>query len=96
MNIKIITGIILIANLASFDVALAVCQRAHVCNDYGQNCKYMDVCDSNLDLPAIGLNPMPSIRTLEPKPLPSLALPPLGANKCEYAQVNGRWQNICR
>jgi hypothetical protein len=32
---------------------------------------------------------------MELKPLPSLALPPLGSSKCEYMQVNGRWQNVC-
>jgi len=32
---------------------------------------------------------------MELKPLPSLALPPLGASKCEYKQVNGHWQNVC-
>lgn len=75
--------------------ARAECRRTSVCDNYGQNCRYQDVCDNKLDLPSIGLNPLPSLPSTELKPLPSIELPPLGTSKCEYHQVNGQWQNIC-
>ncbi len=75
--------------------ARAECKRAYVCDDYGQNCRYQDICNSTLDLPSVGLNPLPSLPSTQLKPLPSIGLPPLGTNKCEYRQVNGQWQNIC-
>jgi len=73
----------------------AECRRAHVCDDYGQNCRYQDICDNALDLPSVGLNPLPALPSMQVKPLPSLELPPLGTSKCEYKQVNGQWQNVC-
>ncbi len=76
-------------------VAFAECRRSHVCDGNGQNCRYQDICSSNLDLPSIGLNPLPSLPPMELKPLPSIELPPLGTTRCEYLQVNGHWQNIC-
>ena len=75
--------------------AYAECRRAHVCDNYGQNCRYQDICDSTLDLPSVGLNPLPALPSMDLKPLPSMELPPLGTSKCEYKQVNGQWQNIC-
>jgi hypothetical protein len=30
------------------------------------------------------------------KPLPSLRVPPIGTTQCDYMQVNGRWQNVCK
>lgn len=75
--------------------AHAQCRRAHVCDDYGNNCRYQDICDNTLDLPSVELDPMPSLPSMELKPLPSMELPPLGTSKCEYLQVNGQWQNIC-
>lgn len=77
------------------NVAFAQCHRAYVCNDQGNNCRYQDVCSNALDLPSVELNPLPSLPTMELKPLPSMDLPPLGASRCEYLQVNGQWQNIC-
>ena len=71
------------------------CRRAHVCDDYGQNCRYMDICEDALDLPSVDIDPLPSLPTTDIKPLPSLELPPLGTSKCEYKLVDGRWQNIC-
>ncbi len=76
--------------------AFAQCQRAQVCDGYGQNCRYQDVCKSTLDLPSVGLNPLPALPSMELKPLPSMQLPPLGTTRCEYKQVNGHWQNICQ
>lgn len=76
--------------------AYAQCQRAYVCDDYGRNCRYQDICRNTMDLPAIGLNPLPALPPMELKPLPSMQLPPLGTTKCEYRQVNGRWQNLCQ
>jgi hypothetical protein len=76
--------------------AFAECRRAHVCDNVGQNCRYQDICNSTLDLPSVGLNPLPALPSMELKPLPSMALPPLGTSKCDYVLVNGRWQNVCR
>lgn len=84
-----------LATLAFATNAYAECRRAHICDDYGQNCRYQDICDSTLDLPSVGLNPLPASPSMELKPLPSMELAPLGTNKCEYRQVNGRWQNVC-
>lgn len=78
------------------NTAFAECQRSYVCNSYGQDCRYQDVCDSKIDLPSVGLNPLPALPSTQLKPLPSMQLPPLGTSKCEYLQVNGRWQNVCR
>ncbi|PJC75211.1 MAG: hypothetical protein CO012_03970 [Syntrophobacterales bacterium CG_4_8_14_3_um_filter_49_14] len=74
----------------------AKCRKAQVCDDYGMNCKVQDICDSTLDLPSVGLPPLRPLPSTELKPLPSLDLPPLGTTKCEYKQVNGKWQNVCR
>ena len=73
----------------------AECRRSYVCDDWGNNCQYMDVCDDVLDLPSVGLDPLPPPPTIDLKPLPSLELPPLGTSNCEYMQVNGQWQNVC-
>lgn len=76
--------------------AHAACHRAAICDDYGQNCQYRDVCDSTLDLPSVELDPLPPLPSVALKPLPSVGLPPLGTSNCQYMQVNGRWQNICQ
>lgn len=76
--------------------AYSACRKSYVCDDWGKNCRYMDICDNSLDLPSINVPPIPSLPSLELKPLPSLNLPPIGTSKCEYKQVNGHWQNICR
>ena len=75
--------------------ANAECINSYVCDDYGENCRYMDICDDSLDLPSVGLNPLPALPSVELKPLPSLELPPLGTSECEYKQVNGVWKNVC-
>jgi hypothetical protein len=80
--------------LSSFS-AEAACRKSYVCNDFGQQCSYRDICDSTLDLPSTNLAPLPPLPTTRLKPLPSIGLPPLGTTKCEYKQVNGRWQNVC-
>lgn len=74
----------------------AVCRKSNVCDSYGQNCRVQDVCDSTMDLPSTSIPPIRSLPSLELKPLPYIGLPPLGTSKCEYKQVNGRWQNVCR
>lgn len=76
--------------------AFAECRSSYVCDDWGNNCRYMDICDDSLDLPSMNLDPLPFLPSMKLKPLPSIDLPPLGTSKCEYKQVNGRWQNICR
>ena len=80
--------------LAISTMSYAMCRKSNVCDDYGHNCRVQDICDSSLDLPSVGLAPL-TLPTMELKPLPSLALPPLGTSKCEYKQVNGHWQNVC-
>ena len=77
-------------------IAEGACRKAQVCDDFGMNCEVRDICDSKLDLPSIDLPPLPSLPSTELKPLPSLHLPPLGTTECEYKQVNGYWQNVCR
>jgi hypothetical protein len=82
-------------NLIMSSTVHADCKRSYVCDDYGSNCKYMDICGDSLDLPSIESDPRPSLPTLDLKPLPSLNLPPLGTSQCEYKQVNGQWENVC-
>ena len=72
------------------------CRKSNVCDDYGQNCRAQDICDSTLDLPSTGLAPLTPLPSMELKPLPSMKLPPLGTSRCDYKQVNGRWQNVCQ
>lgn len=91
---RMILGVLVI--LGASTPVDARCRRAHVCDDYGMNCSYEDICDSALDLPSVDINPLPALPSMELKPLPSLDLPPLGTTECEYKQVNGRWQNVCR
>jgi len=75
--------------------ANAACRASNVCDDYGQNCRVMDICDSSIDIPSTNIPPL-TLPSAELKPLPSLDLPPLGTNSCEYMQVNGQWQNVCQ
>lgn len=75
--------------------AVAECRKAHVCDDYGMNCRIQQVCDSNLDLPSIEVDPIRPLPSMQVKPLPSMELPPLGTSRCQLRQVNGMWQNIC-
>jgi hypothetical protein len=77
-------------------LAFAQCRQAQVCDDYGRNCQVRQICGSTLDLPGINLPPLTPLPSMELKPLPSMQLPPLGTTRCEYKQVNGRWQNICQ
>lgn len=76
--------------------AEAKCRKSQVCDDYGMNCRVQDICDSTLDLPSVEIEPLKPLPSTDLKPLPSVSLPPLGTTKCEYKQVNGRWQNVCR
>src|SRR3989338_4037580 len=77
------------------NIAQAGCKRSYVCDDWGNNCRYQDICDSSFDLPSTNLAPLPPIHNPGLKPLPSISLPPLGTSKCEYKVVNGYWQNVC-
>lgn len=74
----------------------ARCRKSQVCDDYGQNCQVQDICDSTLDLPSVELAPLTPLPSTELKPLPSVGLPSLGTSQCQYMQVNGQWQNVCR
>jgi hypothetical protein len=86
---------VVLAIVTSTD-AEAKCRRAQVCDDYGMNCRAQDICDSMLDLPSVEIDPLTPLPSTDIKPLPSIDLPPLGTSKCEYKQVDGRWQNVCR
>ena len=96
MNITTKTVIATILVFSFANISGAACRKSQVCDDYGNNCRIQDICDSNLDLPSIELAPLRPLPSTELKPLPSIELPPLGTSHCEYMQVNGRWQNICR
>lgn len=84
--------LILALSLLSFN-AYATCQQSYVC--YKGHCRYIDVCETTLDLPSTNVRPIESLPTLEIEPLPSLELPPIGTTSCQYMQVNGHWKNIC-
>lgn len=78
------------------DISEANCRKAQVCDDHGMNCQVQDLCDSTIDLPSVGLAPLTPLPSTQLKPLPSVGLPPLGTAQCQYMQVNGQWQNVCR
>ncbi|WP_441002653.1 hypothetical protein [Pseudocolwellia agarivorans] len=92
-KIVLITLITLSASLST--LVEAKCRKAHVCDDYGQNCQVQQTCDSQLDLPSIEVTPIQPLPSTRIKPLPSTTLPPLGTSRCQYKQVNGVWQNVC-
>ena len=91
-----IVAILAILYFVFFSEARAECNKANVCDDDGKNCRVVDVCDSYLDLPDVGVAPLKSLPPVRPKPLPSATLPPLGTIECEYRQVDGKWQELCR
>lgn len=91
---KAIIATVLVVGLT--DIANASCRKSQVCDDYGNNCRVQDICDSTLDLPSVELAPLRPLPSTELKPLPSMNLPPLGTSNCQYMQVNGHWQNVCR
>ena len=95
MNIFLKLTLMGIIGLTISTIAYADCRKSYVCDDYGRNCQYMDICSSTLDLPSTNLPPLPALPSTSLKPLPSLDLPPLGTSRCEYKQVNGIWQNVC-
>ena len=97
-NMKNVTlvGIFLLVSSFFTGSAIAQCRQAQVCDDYGQNCRVRQICGSSIDLPGINLPPLQPMPSMEIKPLPSMQLPPLGTTRCEYKQVNGRWQNVCQ
>jgi hypothetical protein len=91
---KAIIATVLVVGIAN--IADASCRKSQVCDDYGNNCRVQDICDSTLDLPSVELAPLRPLPSTELKPLPSMNLPPLGTSNCQYMQVNGHWQNVCR
>ena len=96
MGITISIFTMCIVALGFSSITEARCRKAQVCDDYGMNCRVQDICGSSLDLPSVDLAPLRPLPSTQFKPLPSVGLPPLGTTKCQYMQVNGRWQNICR
>ena len=93
---KAIVISIVLSGLLFSSSSNAKCRKSNVCDDYGQNCRVMDICYSSMDLPSVGLAPLTSMPSMKLKPLPSLSLPPLGTKSCQFMQVNGLWQNICQ
>ena len=90
-------SVVLMLVLSFFTTSVvAQCRQAQVCDDRGQNCSVRQICGSTMDLPGINLPPLQPMPSMELKPLPSMQLPPLGTTRCEYKQVNGRWQNVCQ
>lgn len=96
MSIEIRLASALIFALTASGAAEARCKKSQVCDDLGMNCQVQDICDSSIDLPSVELAPLAPLPTTQLKPLPSMDLPPLGTSDCEYRQVNGQWQNVCR
>lgn len=92
---KILWTVLLSASIYSVSAA-AECERSYACDDNGQNCRVQDICDSTLDLPSVELAPLRPLPSTDLKPLPSMELPPLGTSHCQYMQVYGNWENICR
>lgn len=92
---KTILLLLLIIASSYSATASAQCRSSNVCDDYGNNCRVKDICDSTLDLPSTNLPPLQPLPSTELKPLPPMTLPPLGTSKCEYMQVNGQWKNVC-
>lgn len=88
--------VVAIVAIGVSSIAEARCRKSQVCDDYGQNCRVQDICDSTLDLPSVELAPLTPLPSTQLKPLPSIGLPPLGTSQCQYMQVNGQWQNVCR
>ena len=91
---RVLLGFVLSACIFSAEVT-AQCRSSNVCNDYGNNCRVVDVCDNSLDMPSLGNPPLAGTSTMDIKPLPSLETPPIGTSNCKYMQVNGQWQNVC-
>lgn len=96
MNISSRLFVAAVVAVGVSSLAEARCRKAQVCDDYGQNCRVQDICDSTLDLPSVELAPLTPLSSTQLKPLPSVGLPPLGTTQCQYVQVNGQWQNVCR
>lgn len=88
--------IVLFIGFLFSESANAVCWKSWVCDDYGNNCRYEDICNNVLDLPSINVPPIPAIPTIELKPIPVPTIPPIGTTHCEYMLVNGQWRNICK
>lgn len=82
--------------LGNLSISEANCKKSQVCDDNGMNCSVQDICDSTLDLPSVGLAPLTPLPSTQLKPLPSVGLPPVGTSQCQYMQVNGQWQNVCK
>ena len=96
MSASIWLMMVVISAMAVSGVVEAKCRKSQVCDDFGRNCRVQDICDSTLDLPSVELAPLRPLPSTQLKPLPSVGVPPLGTSKCEYKQVNGHWQNVCR
>jgi len=91
---KVLVAMMMVFGLVN--ISVAACRKSQVCDDNGNNCSVQDICESTLDLPSVELAPLRPLPSMELKPLPSLELPPVGTSRCDYMQVNGVWQNICR
>ena len=95
MKTKLKVILITILSLFYFNVAYSVCKKSYVCDDYGMNCKLIDICEKSWDVPSYNVPPVRPLPTWKVKPIPSVKVPPIGTRKCEWKQVNGQWKNIC-
>jgi len=96
MKVRSQLFVVAVVALGASGASEARCSKSQVCDDNGMNCRVQDICDSTLDLPSVELAPLTPLPSTQLKPLPSVGLPPLGTTQCQYMQVNGRWQNVCR
>lgn len=74
----------------------AKCKKSYVCDDYNQNCRYVDICDNSMDMPSMEMDPPPSMNMPGLKPFKSMQFPPMGTTECRQMVVNGRWEEVCR
>ena len=96
MNPKVGSLFVVTFLAATPSISEAECRKSQVCDDYGMSCQVQDICENSLDFPSVEMAPLVPLPSTELKPLPSVNLPPLGTTQCQYMQVNGQWQNICK
>jgi hypothetical protein len=86
-------AVIIGVGLASIGPSEAACRLTFVNGHISQ------ICDSTLDLPAIGVAGIPPPVPPSIQPLATPMIPPIGTTSCRQAQVwNGTmyvWQTLC-
>ncbi len=87
--------LVLALSLASLS-AHARCRVVQRCDDYNQNCEETRLCESSLDIPAVGIAPLPPVRLPGIRPIEPIGIPPIGTSDCSMQNINGRWQRVCQ